>query len=218
MTSELDMTWQIRQGSLPRPTPENNVSCRHQHSEGIMKALAFDTIPTTSGDTPSCSIFCCINVACFWFLIFWFEIFQQAFVLFFCLSFSLHKNRRGYLRYTKCFTLPTRDTFQEEVWWGIDYSCSWKTLLASRLDTTACLCLLFLLSALLFSHGKGLEGWMRRSDTERVVNWYLCNWLGPLQLPVSHRLCRLYTRPIFARHQPFSFQHTVYADWQNLFY
>lgn len=30
-----------------------------------------------------------------------------------------------------------------------------------------------------------MTGWMRRSDTVRVVSWYLSNWLGPLQVPVS---------------------------------
>jgi hypothetical protein len=49
--------------------------------------------------------------------------FQQAFVqlfcfvLFFFFHFSLHKNRRGYLRYTNCFTLPTPYTPREEMWW-----------------------------------------------------------------------------------------------------
>lgn len=33
---------------------------------------------------------------------------------------------------------------------------------------------------------------MTRLHTVRAGTWYLCNWLGPLQLPISHRLCHLY--------------------------
>lgn len=90
-----------------RPTPPSNVSCRHQHSQGIMKALAFDTIPTTSGDTPSCFIICCIEIPRFLIYDFFFLNFSASVcTVSFCHS-SLHKNRQGYLRYTNCFTLPS---------------------------------------------------------------------------------------------------------------
>lgn len=76
-------------------------------------------------------------------MIFFSWIFQQAFALF--RFVILHCIRTGKAIWDIPIVLHCHPMHlpQEERWWGIGCSCSRKTLLASRLDTTACLRLFF---------------------------------------------------------------------------